>query len=206
MEDEVAKFDEKIADARKNYGDIEVRDAILEKAKYFHYKRKDNDQARKTYMEAYDITTGSSKKMDILFEILLMAVDGQNLDHIRENIEKCKKLLEEGGDWEHRNRLKVFDGIYNILIRNFKQASILLIDCVPTFTSSDIFPFRDLVFYAVLTSMVALDRNIIRQKVIHSPEILSEIREIPFLKQFSDSLYHCDYKSFFESFGIILFG
>jgi len=204
MEDEVKKLDDKIEDARKNYGDIEIRDAILEKAKYFHYKRKDFEQAKKIYMEAYDITMGSSKRMDILFEILLMAIEIQNLELIRDNIEKCKKLLEEGGDWEHRNRLKVFDGIHNILIRNFKQAATLLLDCVPTFTSSDIFPFKDLVFYAVLTSMVALDRTIIRTKIIHSPEILSEIREIPYLKQFSDSLYNCDYKSFFDSFGIFI--
>jgi len=201
MEEEVAKIDEKIADARKNYGDIEVRDAILEKAKWYRL-HKDYEVAKKTYLEAYDITMGSSKRMDILFDILLMAIETQNLDLIRDNIEKCKKLLEEGGDWEHRNRLKVFDGIYNILIRDFKNAASLLIDCVATFTSTDIFSFKELVFYAVLTSMVGLDRTIIRQKVVHSPEILSEIRETPFLKQFLDSLYLCDYKSFFEAFGI----
>jgi len=200
MEAEIAKFDEKIADARKNYGDIEVRDAILDKAKWYH-THKDYENAKKTYMEAYDITMGSTKRMDILFEILLMAVDEQKLDLIRDNIEKCKKLLDEGGDWEHKNRLKVFDGIYNILIRNFKTAATLLIDSVSTFTCTDIFSFKDLIFYAVLTSMVALDRAIIGQKVVHSSEILSEIREIPYLKQFSDSLYNCEYKSFFEAFG-----
>lgn len=200
MEEELKKLDDKIEDARKNYGDIEVRDAIMEKAKCYQ-RHKVYDQAKKTYMEAYEITMGSSKKMDILFEILLMAIDVQDLDQIRDNIEKCEKLIEEGGDWEHKNRLKVFDGIYQILIRNFKRAAILLIDCVPTFTSADIFSFRELVFYAVLTSMVALDRTIIRQKVVHSSDILSEIREIPYLKQFSDSLYNCDYKSFFEAFG-----
>ena len=201
MEEELKKLEEKIADARKNYGDIEVRDAILEKAAWYK-QHKDYENSKKHFMEAYEITMGSTKKMDILFEILLMTVDTQNLDLMRENIEKCKKLFEEGGDWEHKNRLKVFDGIYNISIRNFKAAAILLIDSVPTFTCNDIFSFKELILYAVLTSMVALDRTVISQKVVHSPEILSEIREIPCLKQFSDSLYNCDYKSFFEAFGI----
>ena len=125
------KLDEKIEDARKNYGDLEVRDAILEKAKWYHH-RKDYPNARKVYLEAYEITTGSSKKMDILFEILLIAVDTQNLELLRENIEKCKKLLDEGGDWEHRNRLQVYDGIYNMLVRNFKTAATLLVDSVAT--------------------------------------------------------------------------
>ena len=200
MEEELKKLDEKIADARKNYGDIEVRDAILEKAKCYH-KHKDYPNAKKVYMEAYAITMGSSKKMDILFEILLIAVDTQDLELIRDNIEKCKKLLDEGGDWEHRNRLQVYDGIYNMLVRNFKTAATLLVDSVATFTCVDIFSFKDLVFYAVVTSMVALDRATLRDKVVHSSEILSEIREIPFLKQFLDSLFSCSYKPFFEAFG-----
>lgn len=200
MAEEIKKFDDKIEDAKKNFGDIEIRDAILEKAKWYH-QHKDYENAKKTYLLAYEVTTGSSKKMDILFEILLIAIDIQNLDLIRDNIEKCKKLFEEGGDWEHKNRLKVYDGIYNILIRNFKEAANLLIESVSTFTCTDIFSFKELVFYAVLTSMVALDRTVIRAKVIHSPEILSEIRDIPYLKQFSDSLFNCNYKSFFECFG-----
>ncbi len=201
MEAELKKLNDKIEDARKNEGDIEVRDAILEKAKWYRL-HKDYDNARKTYAEAYDMTMGSTKRMDILFDVLLIALDIQSLELLRDNIEKCKKLLEEGGDWEHRNRLKVFDGIYNMLVRNFKAAAILMVDCVPTFTSPDIFSFKDLIFYAVLTSMVALDRTVIRQKVVHSPEILSEIRDIPSLKLFLDSFYNCDYKSLFESFGI----
>lgn len=200
MEQEIAKLDEKITDAEKNYGTVEIRDAIMEKAKFFQDKKM-YEEASKVYMVAYSITAGSSKKMDILFEILLMAMDTQNLDLIRENIEKCKDLLKKGGDWEHRNRLKVFDGIYNLLIRNFKEAATLFIECIPTFTSPDIFSFRNLVFYTVLTSMVAIERNVIRQKIVHSPEILSEIREIPYLKQFSHALYNCQYKEFLEAFG-----
>jgi 26S proteasome regulatory subunit N7 len=34
-------------------------------------------------------------------------------DHeiIKGNIDKAKHMLEEGGDWDRRNRLKVFSGL-----------------------------------------------------------------------------------------------
>ena len=32
-------------------------------------------------------------------------------------IDRIKKLLEEAGDWERRNRLKVYEGMYNIMTR-----------------------------------------------------------------------------------------
>lgn len=49
-------------------------------------------------------------------------------------------------------------------------------------------------------SLVALDRATIRSKVVHAPEILSVIRELPEIKQFLESLFKCEYKSFFEAF------
>ena len=39
---------------------------------------------------------------------------------ITENIEKAKKLIDEGGDWDRRNRLKVYEGLYAVTIRDFK--------------------------------------------------------------------------------------
>ena len=58
--------------------------------------------------------------MDILFAILLIYNKDKNLEKIQENIEKCEKLLEAGGDWERKNKLKVYQGIYNLMIREFK--------------------------------------------------------------------------------------
>lgn len=40
----------------------------------------------------------------------------KNLAKILETIDACKKLLEEGGDWERKNRLKVIENYkYNLL-------------------------------------------------------------------------------------------
>lgn len=53
-------------------------------------------------------------------------------------------------------------------------------------------------------SMVSLDRATIRTKVVHAPEILSVIREMPHLRKFMESLFRCEYAEFFKAFVEIL--
>ena len=45
--------------------------------------------------------------MEITFSILRIYLEDRNHEKIRENILLCKKLFEEGGDWEKKNKLKV---------------------------------------------------------------------------------------------------
>jgi 26S proteasome regulatory subunit N7 len=203
VEEEIKKFDEKIADAEANLGDTEVREAIFEKAN-FYKKVGDFPNAIKTYDLALKKSVGVSKRLEVQFVLLSIYLSQRDLPNIKTSIDKCKKFLEEGGDWEGKNKLKVYEGIYDIMIRQFKQAANLFLDAVTTFNSPEILSFNDLIFYTVLTSMVSLDRADIRKRVIHSSDILSVIREMPDLKIFLDSFYKCDYKTFFVYFARII--
>lgn len=40
----------------------------------------------------------------------------------------------QGGDWDRRNRLKVYEAMSLITARNLKKAAELLLDCIATFT------------------------------------------------------------------------
>ncbi len=74
-------------------------------------------------------------------------------------------MIDEGGDWDRRNRLKVYNALYCMWTRNFKLAATLLLDGVATFTASELFPYSTFVFYVVVAAMVAVDRNTLRDKV-----------------------------------------
>ena len=87
-----------------------------------------------------------------------------------------------------------------MMIRDLKRAASLFLSSIATFTCYELMDYKDFVFYAVITSMVSMERKVIRKDVIHSPDVLSVIRDIPNLKQFLESFYNCDYKSFFLSF------
>lgn len=179
---------------------MEVRDAILDKAYFLKNEVKDFVSAEKVFREAYGKSGGASKKMEILFDILMMNIEKFDIDEIKKDINTCKALVDEGADWDKKNKLKIFEGVYCMIIRDLKRAAELFLSSIATFTCAELMEYKSFVFYAVVTSMVTSDRKTIRKEVIHSPDILAVIRDIPHLKQFLESLYNCEYKAFFEAF------
>lgn len=200
IEDELKKFEDKIKDAKENYGEIEVRDAILDKAEFLRYEAKRNDEAEKVFRTAYDMTGGASKKMELLFECLLINFEKKNIDAIAKDVATCTKLVEDGADWEKRNKLKIYEGVYCMMIRDFKKASDLYVSSIATFTAVEVMEFKEFVFYTVVLALLTQDRKCIKKEIIHCPDILAVNRDIPHLKTFSESFYNCDYKTFFQAF------
>lgn len=80
-------------------------------------------------------------------------------------ISTCSSLIEEGGDWDRRNRLKVYQGTYCIVIRDFKAAANFFLDTISTFTSYELMDYETFVRYTVYISMISLPRNELRDKV-----------------------------------------
>lgn len=74
-------------------------------------------------------------------------------------------MIEEGGDWERRNRLKVYEGVYLMTIRNFKGAAKLFLESISTFSAYELMSYTDFIRYAVIVSMISLDRPNLRKKV-----------------------------------------
>eukprot|EP00976_Prorocentrum_cordatum_P107035 1194574-Prorocentrum_minimum.AAC.2 len=107
-------------------------------------------------------------------------------------------MFESGGDWERKNRLKVYEGLYFMAVREFKKAAMLFLDAIATFTTYELFSYKTFVFYTVVVSIVTLDRVTLKTKVVDAPEILTVIDQIPCLSQFLTSLYDCEYLNFFS--------
>ena len=74
-------------------------------------------------------------------------------------------MMDEGGDWDRRNRLKVYRGAYCMAIRDFKKAANLFLDTVATFTSYELMDYKAFVAYTVICSMIALERPKLRKQV-----------------------------------------
>jgi 26S proteasome regulatory subunit N7 len=103
----VEKIDKKHADAIENAGDTEVMDALFAKAR--HYATiGDVDEANK----AYDVILGqkkisSGKKIDATLEKTRLAFFVMDKPKLKILLAEAKKLIDAGGDWDRRNRLKV---------------------------------------------------------------------------------------------------
>ena len=118
---------------------MEVRDAILDKAQFLKDEAQDYPFAETVFREAYALSGGASRKMEILFEVLLMNIEKYDLDALKKDIATCKQLVEDGADW---NKLKIFEGVYCMLIRDFKRAADLFISSIATFTCVELMDYK----------------------------------------------------------------
>lgn len=200
MEEENRKkleeLDATIKDAEQNLGEMEVREANLKKSEYL-CRIGDKSAAETSFRKTYEKTVSLGHRLDIVFHLIRMGLFYMDHDLITRNIEKAKYLIEEGGDWDRRNRLKVYQGVYSIAVRDFKSAAQFFLDTVSTFTSYELMDYTTFVRYTVYMSMFALPRNELRQKVIKGAEIQEVLHQLPTVKHYLFSLFDCQYADFF---------
>ncbi|KAI9475659.1 MAG: 26S proteasome subunit RPN7-domain-containing protein [Benjaminiella poitrasii] len=201
-QEELKSFDDKAVDAEQNQGETEVNEALLAKAEYYT-KIGDKENALTSYENLLKKSITLGTRIDIIFTFVRIGFFYGDNNLVRSNIEKLRELIEQGGDWDRRNRLKVYEGVYLMSIRDFKGAASLFLDTLSTFTSTEIMSYQEFVKYAVLTSLISMKRVDIKKKVLDAPEILEVISDIPHLEDFMASLYNCKYDQFFRSLAAI---
>lgn len=86
-------------------------------------------------------------------------------------MERASVLVESGGDWDRRNRLKAYHGLHLLTVRSYASAAPLLLDSLSTFTSYELCTYSSLVIYAILVGSVSLKRLDFKSKVVDAPEI-----------------------------------
>ncbi|KAH7697929.1 proteasome Regulatory Particle, partial [Aphelenchoides avenae] len=116
-----------IKDAEQNLGESEVRQAWLRKAEYL-CQIGEKDAAVSAFRSTYEKTVGMGYRIDLVFNLIRLGLFF--LDHklISTNIAKAKDLMEQGGDWERKNRLRSYEGLYKMAIRDFKGAAALFLE------------------------------------------------------------------------------
>uniref|UniRef100_A0A8C2X7X4 26S proteasome non-ATPase regulatory subunit 6 n=2 Tax=Cyclopterus lumpus TaxID=8103 RepID=A0A8C2X7X4_CYCLU len=201
-EEELKRLDDVLEDAENSLGESEIRDAMMAKAEYL-IRIGDKEGALTAFRKTYDKTVALGHRLDIVFYLLRIGLFYMDSDLITRNSEKAKSLIEEGGDWDRRNRLKVYQGLYCVAIRDFKQAAELFLDTVSTFTSYELMDYKTFVTYTVYVCMIALKRPDLREKVIKGAEILEVLHGLPSVRQYLFSLYECRYSVFFQSLATV---
>lgn len=74
-------------------------------------------------------------------------------------------MIEEGGDWDRLNRLKVYKALNLLNSRQFKKAGELLVDSLSTFTASELIDYNDFVGFAIIVNVLVLKRVDLKKKV-----------------------------------------
>ena len=161
-------------------------------------------QAIAQFKETISNTKSFNTKIDALFEICHIGLMTKDLDLLKEYLERIKESLKEGGDWEKKNRLKVYDGLDLLFNRNFKEAGKNFLEALMTFTSYELFDFKTFVFYTAVINIISVDRKTLKEKVIDNSDVLSCINDIPHLQKFLNTFYDGEYEQFFKELYFII--
>lgn len=110
-------------------------------------------------------------KIDLVLAIIRVGLFYGDKLLVKKHVERAKTLVESGGDWDRRNRLKAYEGLYLLTVRSYNLAAPLLLDSLSTFTSYELCTYSNLVVYSVLAGSVSLKRVDFKSKVVDAPEI-----------------------------------
>jgi len=191
-----------IKDAEENLGETEVRDCWHRKAEYL-CQIGDKENSLTAFRKTFEKTVGVGRKIDLVLQQVRVGLFYMDHQLVSANLAKAKNLIEQGGDWDRKNRLKAYEGLYALAIRDFKTAADLFLDAVSTFTSYELMTYEELVFYTVIAAMLALERNDLREKVVKGADIQEQLFNQKMVADYLMALYECNYSGFFEGLAAI---
>lgn len=202
---ELQRLADSLKETEENAGETEVRDVLHARADYLA-DIMDREAAAKAYTETEAKTAGAGPKMDLAFSLVRVDIALGDWHAAKKGLDHARSLCDKGGDWERKNKLKVYDAMYFTATRQFERAANLLLDATATFTATEVMSYEKCVYYAVILSVVALDRTTLKARVVDNPDILSVIDTVPHLHSYLNSIYACDYAGFFTAFAGLLDG
>jgi 26S proteasome regulatory subunit N7 len=194
----LVELDATIKEAIEELGETEIREAHLFKAEYL-CRIGDKEAAETAFRVTTEKTVSLGQRLDIVLNLIRLGMFYSDKDLTERNFEKAETLMEEGGDWDRRNRLKVYKAVYASSTREFKKATGLFLDTVSTFTCNEIMTYKRFVELTVLMSMFSLTRVDLKKKVVLGPEIQEILHQSPVVKTFLESLVECNYEAFYKS-------
>lgn len=129
------------------------------------------DKAIAAYEDVFEKTGILGTKIDLVLAIIRMGLFYGDKALVKKHVERAKTLVDSGGDWDRRNRLKAYEGLHLLTVRSYNLAAPLLLDSLSTFTSYELCTYSNLVVYSVLAGSVSLKRVDFKSKVVDAPEI-----------------------------------
>ncbi|KNB41500.1 26S proteasome non-ATPase regulatory subunit 6 [Blastocystis sp. subtype 4] len=189
---------EAIALKKDNGSDDDVLDLLISLAHYY-YEIGDKNNAIESYTACLNYKMSNTLKMDLWMDMLDVYLFHQSTAEYNEALKTVKKMTDESGDWEHRNRLNIYLGVKLMIEKDFAKVAELYSTAVPTFTSFSVFSFNDLVKYAVITGIMYLPRPVLKSRLVSQSDVEIALMEMPTLQSLLLSFDECRYHDFFVS-------
>ncbi|KAH7127157.1 26S proteasome subunit RPN7-domain-containing protein [Dendryphion nanum] len=169
-EKDLEAFQKEEDEAAEKAGETEVQAARGKRAEY-HTRIGDKEKAIAAFELLFEKTGILGTKIDIVLAIIRVGLFFGDRVLVKKTVERASTLVDSGGDWDRRNRLKAYQGLHLLTVRSHSQAAPLLLDSLSTFTSYELCNYSSIVIYAILAGSVSLKRVDFKSKVVDAPEI-----------------------------------
>ncbi|PWY78308.1 proteasome regulatory particle subunit [Aspergillus heteromorphus CBS 117.55] len=167
---ELDAFQKEEDEAEEAAGETEVLAARGKRAEFWA-RVGDKDKAIESYEALLEKTSFLGTKIDLMLAMIRIGLFFGDTLSVKKNIERANTLIESGGDWDRRNRLKAYKGLHLLTIRSYSLAAPLLLDSLSTFTSYELCSYSSLVIFSILAGSLSLKRVDFKAKVVDAPEI-----------------------------------
>ena len=192
--EEMSKLQQNLADAREAQGEEDVRLAIQNLA-LFYLRIGDYNESKKQLNELFTHTVALGQKIDVVFCQMRLSFFNNDYNVFKDLLDQAQTLIKEGGDWERKNRLKVYEGLNLCIKRNFIAASQLFISTLSTFTATELMEYEDFVYRTVVLAVLSLSRADFGSKIDRAMEVRTAGEAVSHLL----SLYHLNYSGYFDA-------
>ncbi len=168
-----------ITKAKDEAGDTEVLHAHMDIARY-QAKCSTKESALSAYRTAISLPKLSvGKKLDAHLEMARVCSFWGDYKQMKEILAEATKATAKGGDWDRRNRLKVYQALSHLLVRDVESASKLLVEGIATFSCTELCDYSEFIVYAILTGLLNLKRTELKKSIINGSEVLQVAKDIP---------------------------
>lgn len=204
-------LESKVTEASNSAGDMEVL-AVRRDVARFAARSLSMTEATTAYDQLLDLPKLSrGKRVDALLEKSRVSSFWNDARGVTACLDRAQKLADDGGDWDRRNRLKVYQALHRIAQRDIKSAAGLLLDCVATFSCNELCSYEDFIVYTVLTNLLHLPRTKLKDGIIDRPEILALLNKgdddekdkqdtnIVIVTKLANAFYHCHYNDYLHA-------
>ncbi|KAJ6188502.1 hypothetical protein N7519_003410 [Penicillium mononematosum] len=148
---ELETFQKEEDEAEEAAGETEVQAARGKRAEFWA-RVGDKDKAVESHEALLEKTGFLGTKIDLVMAMLRIGLFFGDLLFVNKTIERAETLVESGGDWDRRNRLKAYKGLHLLTIRSYSLAA-------PSFST------------VLLAGSLSLKRVDFKAKVVDAPEI-----------------------------------
>ena len=193
---EIKAREEDLSVAKEGFVSSYVNEA-LQKMCDMYYTMGDQTSFLKYQKMCLEKPIENEGKLDLHLQRIRLGLACYNNASVLVSFSHAHELLKKHVDWERRIRLNVYEALYLVSVRKWSEATVLLLDSIPTFNAHEVVTFKTFLFITLVVSLVALDRPTLKKKIIGCSEVEMILSDLPSCRELLHALHLCAYEHVF---------